>query len=315
MSLLFGSTAPTPDSNSSVKGKVQLTNDLGGTAAAPQVTNLHLSGDTAINHKLTSVTDPTNPQDAVTLSYLMAQLTGNEAKDPVSYASTSALPANVYNNGSSGVGATLTATTNGFLIIDGITTSLSYVGQPVLAAGEATQANNGPYIITDAGSLLTKYVLTRRSDYDQASEIDSGDLFSVAAPTGLSLGSNNGKLFQSAAPTPFTVGTSNLNFAAIGNTYLAGAALILSGTTFNTQTDGTSVDVNGSNQLRRMAITGDISVPTGSGTATLPNIVTGATVGSATQIPVLTYNNKGQVTGSTTATPTAATQRTMAYYL
>lgn len=40
----FGSP-PTPDASSSVKGKVQLTNDLGGTASSPTVTNLTISSE------------------------------------------------------------------------------------------------------------------------------------------------------------------------------------------------------------------------------------------------------------------------------
>lgn len=317
MPLLFGSTAPTPDSTSSVKGKLQLTNDLAGTAALPQVANLHLSGDTAINHKLTSVTDPTNPQDAATMAWVLSQLTTTDAEDPVGYASTSALPANTYANGSSGVGATLTATSNGFLIVDGVTTSVGYVGQRVLVAGEATQANNGIYTITNAGSLITQYVLTRATDYDQTAEIESGDLFAVSAPTGLSIGgTNNGKVFVTLAPTPFTVGSSTLNFSSVGSTYSAGTALGLSGSTFNVKTDGTSIDVDGSNNLRRMALTGDITASTGSGTTTLATVASGATVGDATHVPVITFNNKGLVTSATTATisVSASTQRTFAFF-
>lgn len=57
--------------------------DIGGTLALPKVVNLHLSGDTSIGHKLTSVTDPTEPQDAVTLKYFEG------IKTPVGIAPTS----------------------------------------------------------------------------------------------------------------------------------------------------------------------------------------------------------------------------------
>lgn len=316
MPLLPFGTPPTPDASTTRRGKVQLTNDLGGTATAPTVTNLHLAADTAINHKLTSLTDPTNPQDAATMAWVLAQLTGTEAQLPVSYASTSALPANTYSNGSSGVGATLTATTNGFLIVDGVTTSLSYVGQAVLVAGETAQANNGPYVITDAGSLLSKYVLTRRTDYDQASEVDSGDLFAVAAPTGLSLGSNNGKVFISLAPIPFTMGTSSLNFSVVGGSYLAGIALGLSGSTFNVQSDGTSITVNGSNQLQRAALTGDATTTAGSNAVTLANTAVTPASYTVNGQPLFTVDSKGRLTAASNATITvsAATQRTFAFF-
>ena len=66
-----------------------------------------------------------------------------------------ALPSNMYNNGLSGSGATLTATSNGALIVD------SYFVQPgdvVVVNNEGTQANNGIYVVTDAGnSVLHTY--------------------------------------------------------------------------------------------------------------------------------------------------------------
>lgn len=63
----------------------------------------------------------------------------------------------------------------------------------------------------------------------------------------------------------------------------------------------------------KIQLAGDLT-----GTAASPvlvSIVAGATVGSSTQIPVITYNNKGQITASTTATPTASTQRTFSFFM
>ena len=70
-----GVTAP-PDASTSAKGIVQLANDLGGTAVAPTVVGLHLAADTAINHKLTALTDPTNPQEAATKNYVDGKVGG-----------------------------------------------------------------------------------------------------------------------------------------------------------------------------------------------------------------------------------------------
>lgn len=51
-----------------------------------------------------------------------------------------------------------------------------------------------------------------------------------------------------------------------------------------------------------MALTGDVSAAgPGSVAATLATVATGATTGSSTAIPVITFNNKGLVTGVTTA--------------
>lgn len=68
----FGSP-PTPPATATKQGKLKLTNDLGGTADSPAVVNLHLAADTAINHKLTSVTDPSSAQDAATKNYVDTQ--------------------------------------------------------------------------------------------------------------------------------------------------------------------------------------------------------------------------------------------------
>jgi hypothetical protein len=58
------------DATTTTKGILQLANDLGGTATAPTVVKLTLAGDTAIGHKLTTVTDPTAAQDAATKNYV-----------------------------------------------------------------------------------------------------------------------------------------------------------------------------------------------------------------------------------------------------
>ena len=72
----FGTAAAA--ATTSTEGIVQLAGDLGGTgttAAAPTVGNLHLVGDTAIGHRLTSVTDPSSAQDAATKHYVDAETT------------------------------------------------------------------------------------------------------------------------------------------------------------------------------------------------------------------------------------------------
>lgn len=62
----------------------------------------------------------------------------------------------------------------------------------------------------------------------------------------------------------------------------------------------------------KVKLAGDLT-----GTADLPvlaAVVSAGTVGSATAIPVVTYDAKGRITSTTTATPTAPTQRTFAYW-
>lgn len=174
-----------------------------------------------------------------TTAFVQTALNSYDSKQQVAYASTSALPANMYSNGSSGVGATLTGTSNGPLLIDGVTILVGQLNEDVLVAGEATVANNGWYKITQVGVIaVSPYILTRRTADDQATEIGSGYLTSVIAPNGVTAGSsNNGKVFISvAAADPFVVGTTNLTFSQVGSTYNAGNGIGLSGTTFSIDT-------------------------------------------------------------------------------
>ena len=69
-------------------------------------------------NQITNVADPTQAQNAATKAYVDAVKTGLNVKDSAKLATTAALAASTYANGSSGVGATLTANANGALSID-----------------------------------------------------------------------------------------------------------------------------------------------------------------------------------------------------
>jgi hypothetical protein len=99
-------------------------------------------------------------------------------KQAVNYATAAALPANTYSNGVSGVGATLTEVGTGALTVDGQSAS---VGQRILVKNESTQANNGIYTVTAAGSGIAAYVLTRATDYNISNDIYAGTTVPVLA--------------------------------------------------------------------------------------------------------------------------------------
>jgi hypothetical protein len=84
-------------------------------------------------------------------------------------------------NGGTGVGAKLTATTNGELSIDGAPAALNY---RVLVKNQANNLHNGIYKVTDAGSPSTTWELTRASDFDNSTfgQVTYGK--SVRAATG-----------------------------------------------------------------------------------------------------------------------------------
>lgn len=86
-----------------------------------------------------------------------------------------------YNNGTAGVGATLTNNgTQAALVIDGVTLGLF---NRVLVKNQITDSENGIYEVSDVGSVSTNWVLTRTSDYNTPAQIQPGDLVPVQQGT------------------------------------------------------------------------------------------------------------------------------------
>jgi hypothetical protein len=171
----------------------------------------------------TITTAPSTGNDIVNKTYADAIASGINFHQSCRLATTTALPANTYNNGSSGVGATLTANANGALSVDSVAVAS---GNRILVKNEAAGANNGVYTVTQTGSAGTPYILTRATDFDSAGtgvdQIDAGDFFLITAGTTLA---NTSWVQQT--PLPITVGTTALVFQQFGApiTYSAGTGL------------------------------------------------------------------------------------------
>ncbi len=220
---------------------------------------------------------PTSGTDIVNKAYADSIASGINFHQAVRLATVAALPAYTYNNGTGGVGATITANANGALSIDGVAV---VAGNRVLIKNEvgAAQADHGVYVVTQTGDGSTPFILTRATDFDSTGtgvdQIDAGDFFLVTA--GATLANTS---WVQQTPLPITVGTTPIIFSQFGAPvlYTAGTGLTLAGTVFSITNTG----------------------------------VTASTYGSASQVPVIAVNAQGQITSaSSTSIAIAASQIT-----
>jgi hypothetical protein len=178
--------------------------------------------------------------------------------DPVRVESPTNLNAS-YDNGTSGVGATLTNTgTLAAISIDGVTLSLN---NRVLVYNQTNAAHNGVYYVSTVGDGATAWVLTRSTDTDSygASDPNSlgeGDAFFVReGDTGA------GELYVMTTSGTITFGTTNITFSVIAETavYSAGTGLTLTGTEFSVDSGGiTSTQLNSAVNLQILNSSGGV---------------------------------------------------------
>lgn len=188
------------------------------------------------NYKITSLLDPTNPQDAATKSYVDTVAQGLNIHDPVKAGTTATLASITggtvtYNNGTAGVGATLTLQ-NALTILDGYSVQS---GDRLMIKNEATSANNGIYTIDGTFKILTRAV-----DCDTPAELNGGDFFFVQNGTVLD---NTGWVIVDPVTTIGTTPVVFSQFSGAG-TYTAGNGLTLTGNVFSVNA-GTGITTSG----------------------------------------------------------------------
>lgn len=195
---------------------------------------------------ITNLANPVNPQDAATKYYVDNTLQGLQTKPTATVATTAPLPTNTYSNGASGVGATLTATITGILTVDSRALVLNDI---VLVRNEATQANNGLYTVTTAGTAFVAYVLTRHIDMNTPLEFPGAFI-------PIEFGTLNGNTLWLCNPSgTVTVGTTAITFTQLngatslvaGNSIsISGNTISVTGTTNRIITTGGGVDISAS---------------------------------------------------------------------
>jgi hypothetical protein len=273
--------------------------------------NLDVSGNISLSSAVISgVGYPSTDSDAATKLYvdtLVAE--GISYHAPVTYEvpNTTGNLTVTYNNGASGVGATLTnAGTFGPFIPDGITASIS---DRVLVYNQTSAFQNGVYTVTTVGTSLTAWVLTRSTDTDtyavkSPNSLGTGDAFYVTSGN-----TGAGETYVCNTPGVISFGSTSISFVQVSSAqvYSAGTGISLTNTVISlvspvaVATGGTGTTSTPSN--------GQLLIGNGSGYS-LSTLTAGSGVSitnSAGSITLSATGLGGTVTAVTASAPLAST--------
>jgi len=144
----------------------------------------------------------------------------------VNYATAAELPGSpTYDNSGDGVGATLTASTDGRLVVDGTNAS---TGNRILVKNQANAVHNGIYDVTDQGGVSSPYILTRAEDFDGSTFYGTPNAGDAVYVGGGSTNANQGFLVYTTGTG--TDGAHLIGVDSISFTQFSGTAAIGAGT-------------------------------------------------------------------------------------
>lgn len=259
---------------------------------------LSLAGGT-MTGKITLDGDPTQALHPATKQYVDNISAGLHVHEACHAATTDTLANLVsstvtYNNGTNGVGATLTLGAN-LTVLDGHTLSN---GDRILVKNQATAAHNGIYTRTSAT------VLTRADDFNSAAEIAGGDFTFVENGT---LYNSTGWVVENEVNTVGTDAVLWLQFSGAG-TITAGNNISVSGTQISVVSNPTFANVVTASSGIRFA---DNTVQTSAGVPSLTQFV--QRTSSYTLDDLTLIDEVLEVNSSSATTITIPTNATLAW--
>jgi hypothetical protein len=216
-----GITELTVDNLNFNGNEITSTNSNGNISLNPNGTGVISVNDS----KITGVATPEASTDAANKAYVDSVAEGLHVHPAVKAATTNTLAvitggSVTYNNGTDGVGATITLGT-ALAELDGYTLQNT---NRILVKDQANAAHNGIYTWATGGT-----VLTRATDFDTSVEMAGGDF--VFVDNGTQYG-NSGWVCSDEI---VTVGSDNVNWTQFSGagTYIGGDGLTLNGGTFS----------------------------------------------------------------------------------
>lgn len=282
-------TNKTIDANSNTLSNIA-NSSLTNSSVTLGSTNVALGGTTATLGGLTSVEvtqDPVTALQLATKQYVDAVAQGLNVHAACDVATTGTLASITggtvtYNNGTAGVGATLTLSValtvlNGYSLVN---------GDRILVKDEVATANNGIYTWATGGT-----VLTRATDFDTNIEIAAGDFTFVTYGTSYAATG-----WVQTLPVA-TVGTSPIVWAQFSGagSYTAGNGLTLTGGQFSL-TAPVSIANGGTGQVTAAAAFNALSPVTSTG-----DLILGDGANSSTRLGIGTSGFVLKSTGTTAA--------------
>jgi len=287
--LTLGSTTSTIDGlnqldvdNIRINGNTIFSTDIDGDIIlSPDSSTQTVPGSVNVDDsRIINVNNPIDPKDAANKRYVDDVAQGLQALPAADLATTANLNA-TYDNGDSGVGATLTSDTNGaFPVIDGIQLELN---ENILVKDQTNLFENGSYVLTQVGDASNPWVLTRCFFCDEEDEIRGAFEF---VTQGTQFG-NTG--FVATVPVDFVIGSTDsttdtngftnrgdivwVQFSGSG-TFTAGTNLNLDGTEFNLNDNISIVDL-ASSGIATFTSLDELVLDTGNNIVSAPFTVSG----------------------------------------